>query len=182
MNNLLRDSKSKAYSLWVSTRGALKEAKEFEQLLLILFWNTNSCVCNTDPYEVLFTGTLYSNGASCISKFECIWKQIKYYLKNSLVICVNHLRFFCPKFSHYRDSLSICFVLLNGDHFPNSFVHIKPLLLLPKFTVLHLCKVKEILCQAQHNFGRGVLKPKAFVKFRLDNLKLIDVSTELNVP
>ena len=61
-------------------------------------------------------------------------------------------------------------------------MNIEPLLLLPKLAVLHLSKVKEILCQAQHDFGRGVLKPKAFVKLNLKTLQLSHIIGQLTVP
>ena len=167
MNNFLRDGESQSDTLCISACWALKEAKKFEQLLLILLRNTNACVFYTDPYKVLTTRTWNSNYSIFICKFKCIWKEIKYHLENSLVICVNYCCLFWAEVSDDFNFLPIRFVLLNGDDFPNNWVNIEPLLLLPKLAVLHLSKVKEILCQAQHDFGRGVLKPKAFVKLNL---------------
>jgi len=182
MNNFLRDGESQSDTLCISACWALKEAKKFEQLLLILLRNTNACVFYTDPYKVLTTRTWNSNYSIFICKFKCIWKEIKYHLENSLVICVNHCCLFWAEVSDDFNFLPIRFVLLNGDDFPNNWVNIEPLLLLPKLAVLHLSKVKEILCQAQHDFGRGVLKPKAFVKLNLKTLQLSHIIGELTVP
>ena len=44
MNNLLRDGESEPDTLCISTSWALKEAKKFEQLFLIILTNPNTSI------------------------------------------------------------------------------------------------------------------------------------------
>jgi hypothetical protein len=157
VNNLVRNYKTQAYSVFVQLLPVLNEPKQLEKFRLIFFFDSNACVFYRYHEEKVLTNPFhfdkYGDPSFC-SKLECIRLKTKKHLHHSLFVSSDQWAvmssfqyIFMPMLAKVLvNSLKVytslfCFVSLDAHDFFDTVPDVEYAYVLTELSCLDLCVV-----------------------------------------